>query len=51
QVALENIQLMTEDAEEREYLKNEIVPKIVLGSVLIVSVTSVILAGIFSTML
>ena len=34
-----------------EYLKNEIVPKIVLGSVLIVSVTSVILAGIFSTML
>lgn len=51
QIAIENIQHMTNDAREREYLQSEIVPRIVLGSVLIVSISSVILAGIFSNLL
>lgn len=51
QMGLETIEAVATSPEEREYLKAEILPKIVIGGVISVSVASVIIGSIFANLL
>ncbi len=51
QISTEVIEAITEDQQERDYLKDTIVPNLVIGGVISVSITSVIIAGVFVNLL
>lgn len=51
QMGLETIEAVATTPEEQEYLKAEILPKIVIGGVISVSVASVIIGSIFVSLL
>ena len=51
QIAMEVVDLYAENEEEREYLKRELVTRVVLGGVVSVSMMSVIVAGILVNLL
>lgn len=51
QISTEVIEAVTENEEEREYLKDTIVPNLVIGGVISVSISSVIIAGVFVNLL
>ena len=51
QISTEVIEAITENEEERNYLKDTIVPNLVIGGVISVSISSVIIAGVFVNLL
>jgi hypothetical protein len=51
QISTEVIEAVTEDEAERAYLKDTIVPNLVIGGVISVSISSVIIAGVFVNLL
>ncbi len=51
QISTEVIEAITENEEERDYLKDTIVPNLVIGGVISVSISSVIIAGVFVNLL
>lgn len=51
QITNEVIEAVTEDPEERQMLLDYILPKIVLGGVISVSIASVVIAGVFVNLL
>ena len=48
QTAIDAIEAVTETEEERAYLKDAIIPKVIVGGVTAVTIVSVIIAGILS---
>lgn len=51
QISTEVIEAVTENEDERNYLKDTIVPNLVIGGVISVSISSVIIAGVFVNLL
>lgn len=51
QISTEVIEAITENEDERNYLKDTIVPNLVIGGVISVSISSVIIAGVFVNLL
>lgn len=51
QIANEIINILAETKEENQYLRNEILTRVVEGSVVSVSITSVVLAGVFVSLI
>lgn len=51
QVAMENIQIMAQTPEEQQFLEDEIIPVVIMGSIVSVSTTSIIVASIFVNLL
>lgn len=51
QVTVESIQIVTQDPAERKYLEHEIIPCVVLGSVISVTITSVLVASIMAVLI
>lgn len=51
QIALETIEAVASGPEEIEYLKDQIMPKVVIGGVVSVSISSVIIGAIFVNLL
>ncbi len=51
QITNEVVEAVTDDPEERQFLLDYILPKIVLGGVVSVSISSVVIAGIFVNLL
>lgn len=45
QVAVENIQILAKSPQEEQYLKDKILPTVVLGSIFSVSIASILIAG------
>ena len=48
QVALECIEAATDDAEEQAFLRDNILQKVIIGSMTSVSITSVLIASVMS---
>jgi hypothetical protein len=51
QITLEAINAVATDAEERKYLEAKLLPPMIIGGVVAVSIVSVVIAGIFSGLL
>lgn len=51
QVAMENIHIMAESKDEERFLEDQIIPIVIMGSVISVSITSIIVASIFVNLL
>lgn len=51
QVAMENIHIMAESPDEERYLEDQIIPIVIMGSIVSVSTTSIIVASIFVNLL
>lgn len=50
-VTIETINALTDDEDEKQYLNDEMMPKMILGSVITVSIVSVVVAGLMVPML
>ena len=50
-VTMESINALSNDEAERQYLNDEMMPKMILGSVITVSIVSVVVAGLMVPML
>lgn len=50
-VTMESINALTDNEEERQFLNDEMMPKMILGSVVTVSIVSVLVAGVMVPML
>lgn len=50
-VTMETINALTDDEDEKQFLNDEMMPKMILGSVVTVSIVSVVVAGFMAPML
>lgn len=50
-VTVETINALTDDPDEKQFLNDELMPKMILGSVVTVSIVSVLVAGLMAPML
>ena len=51
QVAMENIQIMAQTPQEQQFLEDQIIPIVIMGSIISVSTTSIVAASIFANLL